>query len=199
MKKELGRFLWMAIILIIWGVICYFVFGVGKTTYEIKTVEFEPLDAQMVQNAKKVDTRTIMNELVRETKNVKENEEKSFTIDEVTLLKTIAMAEAEGEGVEGKAAVMAVVINRKMDKRFPDTIEDVIFQKYNGHYQFSPIADGRYYEVVPDVECNLALAEIEMGLWSNFDALYFENSNKSWQADNCEYVQTIGHHRFYKN
>lgn len=115
--------------------------------------------------------------------------------DDAQMLMKIAMAEAEGDGVEGKAMVMAVVLNRVNDDRFPNTIEEVIFQEH----QFSPISDGRYYEAVPDNECHLALAEIEKGNYVDVEALYFENAKQSWQQSNCEYLYTIGHHRFYKN
>ena len=48
--------------------------------------------------------------------------------DESYLLAKIAMAEAEGEGVEGKAMVIMVVLNRVWAEGFPGTIEDVIFE-----------------------------------------------------------------------
>ena len=62
--------------------------------------------------------------------------------DDSYLLCKIAMAEAESEGVKGKALVMLVVLNRVWSDEFPDTIEEVIFQKN----QFSPVANGRYDE-----------------------------------------------------
>lgn len=49
--------------------------------------------------------------------------------DDSYLLCKIAMAEAESEGVKGKALVMLVVLNRVWSNEFPDTIEEVIFQK----------------------------------------------------------------------
>ena len=58
--------------------------------------------------------------------------------DDSYLLCKIAMAEAESEGVKGKALVMLVVLNRVWSNEFPDTIEEVIFQKN----QFSPVANG---------------------------------------------------------
>ena len=106
----------------------------------------------------------------------------------------IAMAEAGGDGKHGMAMVMAVVLNRVNNENFPNSIEEVIFQEH----QFSPIADGRYEKAEPDVECHLALAEIERGEYDTVDALYFENASDSWQASNCEYLGTVGHHRFYK-
>ena len=150
---------------------------------EIEKSKIEPLDAQI-----------IMDNLVKESE-VKPNEDYGITYDEAQMLMKIAMAEAEADGIEGKAMVMAVILNRVKDDRFPNTIEEVIFQEH----QFSPISDGRYYKAEPDVECHLALAEIEMGNYSDIEALYFENAQESWQQNNCEYLYTVGHHRFYKN
>ena len=45
------------------------------------------------------------------------------------------MAEAEGEGTEGKALVMKVVLNRVESREFPNSIEDVVFQPG----QFEPV------------------------------------------------------------
>lgn len=118
-----------------------------------------------------------------------------ITYDEAQMLMKIATAEAEIDGVEGMAMVMAVILARVKDERFPDTIEGVIFQEK----QFSPIMDGRYYKAVLSAKSHQALAAIEMGKYNDVDALYFENAVDSWQSKNCEYLYTIGHHRFYKN
>lgn len=155
----------------------------GECSETIETVEFEALDAQMM-----------MDVLVTESKAENKSDE-GIAIEDAQMLMQIAMAEAEGEGVEGKAMVMAVVLNRVADERFPDNVHDVIFAKG----QFSPISDGRYYQVTPDVECHLALAEIECGKYDNIDALYFENATGSWQSEKCEYLYTVGHHRFYRD
>ena len=157
---------------------------------EIKTVKFEAIEPQ-----KTIDAQGIMDEIVKESQDEHQQGDMGITYEEAQMLMKIAMAEAESEGVEGKAMVMAVILNRVNDDRFPDSIEGVIFQEG----QFSPIADGRYYNVEPDVECNLALAEIEMGEYETVDALYFENAGKCWQSMNCEYLGTVGHHKFYKN
>ena len=67
------------------------------------------------------------------------------------MLMKIAMAEAEGESVEGKALVMLVVLNRVWSDAFPDTIEEVIFQPR----QFTPaVPGGRYYTTEPDDGCD---------------------------------------------
>jgi N-acetylmuramoyl-L-alanine amidase len=112
------------------------------------------------------------------------------------LLAKIAMAEAEGEDVEGKAFVMLVVLNRVWTDEFPDTIHDVIYQKS----QFSPMADGRFDRVEPNEECYEAL-EMVMSGWDESDgALYFESgkSADNWHSRHLEYLFTHGGHRFYK-
>lgn len=185
MKRVLGM-LGVAVTLLFCvysALFCVFETKAIENTPEVKTVEFEPLDAQMM-----------MDVIVRESK-AENKEQDEITITEAQELMRIAMAEAEADGVEGKAMVMAVVLNRVKDKRFPNNVHDVIFQDK----QFSPISDGRYFEVTPDVECHLALAEIECGNYAGIDALYFENASGSWQAKNCTYLYTVGHHRFYKN
>lgn len=168
-------------------------YPMANSTTEIKKVKFEPIEKQ-IKPSKEINAQEIMDELVTESQ---EKRIKGFeiTYDEAQMLMKIAMAEAEGDGTVGKAMVMAVVLNRVNDDRFPDSIEEVIFQEH----QFSPISDGRYYDAEPDVECHLALAEIERGEYDKVDALYFENADASWQQEQCEYLGTIGHHRFYKN
>jgi N-acetylmuramoyl-L-alanine amidase len=149
---------------------------------ENKKLKLEALDAQI-----------IMDNLVRESED-KRISGFEISYDDAQMLMKIAMAEAGADGKHGMAMVMAVVLNRVNNENFPNSIEEVIFQEH----QFSPIADGRYEKAEPDVECHLALAEIERGEYDTVDALYFENASQSWQASNCEYLGTVGHHRFYK-
>lgn len=93
-----------------------------------------------------------------------------FTDEESQMLLKLAMAEAEDQGVIGKAIVMNVVKNRVDSELFPNSIEEVIFQPK----QFSPIEDGRYYSAVPDAECYEAL-EMVLNYWDgSAGALYFE-------------------------
>lgn len=116
--------------------------------------------------------------------------------DDSYMLCKIAMAEAESEGVEGKALVMLVVLNRVWSEEFPDTIEEVIFQKN----QFSPVSNGRYDEVEPDKECYEALEMLQVEHWNESqDALYFESkSDSKWHSENLEFLFKYGRHYFYK-
>ena len=123
-----------------------------------------------------------------------------FGADDSEILLKIAMAEAEGECTEGKALVMLVVLNRVWDNEFPDTIEDVVFQKYGDTYQFTPVEpQGRYWTTDPNEDCYKALDMVLDGWNESKGALYFEScSGDSWHSRNLEYLFTVGGHRFYK-
>ena len=112
------------------------------------------------------------------------------------MLAKIAMAEAEGESVEGKALVILVVLNRVWSDEFPDSIEEVIFQKN----QFSPVAEGgRYWTTEPDAGCYEAL-ELVMGGWDESQgAFYFDSTGRDgWHSQNLEFLFEFGGHKFYR-
>ena len=112
------------------------------------------------------------------------------------MLAKIAMAEAEGESVEGKALVILVVLNRVWSDEFPDSIEEVIFQKN----QFSPVAEGgRYWTTEPDAGCYEA-RELVMGGWDESQgAFYFESTGRDgWHSQNLEFLFEFGGHKFYR-
>lgn len=119
-----------------------------------------------------------------------------YTDEESQMLLKLAMAEAEDQGVTGKALVMNVVKNRLDSEEFPNTIEEVIFQPY----QFTPVLDGRYDAAVPDEECYEAL-EMVLNYWdASNGALYFEADwNESpWHKDNLTMLFTYKNMTFYK-
>lgn len=120
--------------------------------------------------------------------------------EDAEILLKIAMAEAEGESVKGKALVMLVVLNRVWSDGFPGTVEEVVFQKTNGVYQFSPVMPGgRYYRVEPNEECYEALEMIEQGWDESRGALYFEAcEGESWHSRNLELLFQEGGHKFYR-
>lgn len=185
---------------LVWGIIIFnlvffsqFNLYKANPSYESKEEACESIKGQN-EPCEIANTQEIMNKLVKESEIEESTEEFEITYDEAQMLMKIAMAEAEIDGVEGQAMVMAVILNRVADERFPNTIEEVILQEN----QFSPISDGRYFESVPDENSHLALAEIEKGNYKDIDALYFENASNSWQSKNCIYLGTVGHHRFYK-
>ena len=119
-----------------------------------------------------------------------------ITAGDAEMLMRLAMAEAEGESVEGKALVMLVVLNRVRSEAFPDTVEAVIFQTN----QFSvTVAGGRYWTREPDEGCREALELVKQGWDESQGALYFESSNgSSWHSRNLEFLFQEGNHRFYR-
>lgn len=122
----------------------------------------------------------------------------SVKAEEVLLLQKIVMAEAEGEPYEGKVAVANVVLNRLRSANFPDTIQNVIYQKA----QFSPVANGRLRRVQPNEDCIRAVNEALNGVKAVPDNTYYFLSLTLAQDltvhHNREKVKTIGNHTFYK-
>lgn len=64
------------------------------------------------------------------------------SISDVDLLARLITAEANGEGPDAMLAVGAVVVNRAHSSKFPNSISEVINEKSNGHYQFTPVLNG---------------------------------------------------------
>lgn len=61
---------------------------------------------------------------------------------DLDLLARLITAEAGGESYNAQVAVGAVVLNRVKSSSFPDSISDVITEKTNGFYQFTPVLNG---------------------------------------------------------
>jgi spore germination cell wall hydrolase CwlJ-like protein len=122
------------------------------------------------------------------------------------LLAKIIECEARYEPYEGKVAVGAVVLNRVMSDRFPNTIEGVIFQKG----QFQPVTDGGWNSKEPSEQSYRAAMEALGGAkpvgqngqsvgnaqFFIYEGLAGKGAAK-WFKNNLKYVTTIGNHDFY--
>lgn len=53
----------------------------------------------------------------------------SMSEDEQNLLRTILALESQGEGLDGQKAVVEVIFNRVLSDKWPNSVEDVIYQK----------------------------------------------------------------------
>lgn len=53
----------------------------------------------------------------------------SMSEDEQSLLRAILALESQGEGLDGQKAVVEVIFNRVLSEEWPDSVEDVIYQK----------------------------------------------------------------------
>ena len=133
------------------------------------------------------------------TSSSKKPERQIFTLNGSTqeMMLKLAMAEAGGEGLKGKALVMRVVMNRVISPDFPDTVEEVICEPG----QFSPMDDGRYYDMIPDEECEKALYMVTHGWDESHGATYFRTAvaESTWHSENLQPLFTYGGHTFYRD
>lgn len=117
-----------------------------------------------------------------------------FTEKEKYMLAKIAMAEAEGCSIKAKELVIRTVLSRIESDMFPNTVEEVIFQKK----QFTPISDGRWNKVEPNEECWQALENVLSSSESK-DILFFEScKGDSWHNKNLKLVCEEDGLRFYR-
>ena len=166
--------------------------GVLKAENKAEASTYTPI--QNVQDEYAETGSDVKNEVAEDSSTL---DDYSWNNKDSNILLKIAMAEAEGEGTEGKAMVMSVVLNRVEDKEFPNSVEGVVFQPG----QFEPVLDdGRYWNVEPDAECYKALYMVQCENWDDTKgALYFSRTgSSSWMEDNTEYLFTMGNHSFYR-
>ena len=122
---------------------------------------------------------------------------------EYQILLKIVEAEAGGEDTTGKMLVANVVMNRVESSRFPDTVKGVVFQKSGGLYQFSPVANGRYYRVTVSEETRKAVEKVLRGKDESQGALYFVNryaantEYMNWFDRRCTSLFSYGRHEFF--
>lgn len=115
-------------------------------------------------------------------------------------LALVGYAEARDQGETGMAAVMQVVLNRTHDKRFPDSICEVVQQKN----QFLALEKWRYprhpdpidlaaWEKAHIIADNM-IANVKPALGKCESAIYFDQGNKSLSVTPlCK----LGVHYFY--
>lgn len=116
--------------------------------------------------------------------------------EEVEMLARIISGEARGEPLLGQIAVGAVVLNRVRSNIFPDSIEEVIFQKG----QFIAIEDG-YYDLTPTQTSYQAALSAIKGEDPSQGAFYFFNPTKAktlWWLNSRTKTVKIGNHVFAK-
>ncbi len=123
----------------------------------------------------------------------------SFSKNDIRLLARLIHAEARGESLEGQIAVGAVIINRLMSDRFPGTIREVIFQRTNGVYQFTPVQNGQI-NLEPNQAAFYAAERAIKGEDPTGGALFFynpETSSDRW-IKTLPVTKVIGNHVFAK-
>lgn len=109
----------------------------------------------------------------------------NLTNEEILLLSKLVTSEARGESYEGQVAVAAVAINRVKDSRFPNSIEDVIYQKN----AFSVVKNGTI-NMDPTDEAYKAAQDALYGADPTEKSVYFWNPKIS----TCKWIQTLSPH-----
>lgn len=100
--------------------------------------EMKKLEKDLKYLKKKLAEEQAMSQLAANSQ-WRDISEVTFAEGDRYLLANLIYCEAGGEPYAGQVAVGAVVINRMLSSRFPDTIVGVIYQKR----QFSPVGSGR--------------------------------------------------------
>jgi len=127
-----------------------------------------------------------------------------LTNEDIKILEQIVEPEATGEDIIGKILVANVIFNRMESEEFPDTVKEVVFQKVGDKYQFSPIADKRYWQVEVSEETREAVKRAISGEDYSQGALYFmarklaRKSSIKWFDSNLELLFKHGEHEFFK-
>lgn len=119
------------------------------------------------------------------------------------ILCRIVEAEAGSEDEKGRMLIANVVMNRVESSRFPNTVKGVVFQNDGGYFQFSPVANGRYYHVKISEKTKEAVAKVLRGEDESLGALYFVNryaanpDSMQWFDTRCKALFTHGRHEFF--
>ena len=120
-----------------------------------------------------------------------------ITGEDIDLMAKLVSAESIGEPYTGKIAVASVVLNRTIDPHFPNTIQEVIFQKN----AFSCVKNGKI-NANANQDCYNAVYDAIKGADPTNDALFFYNptiATCNWMKETQKINQTtIGHHTFFK-
>lgn len=129
----------------------------------------------------------------------------SLSEEDYHVLLKIVQAEAGNEDEEGKMLVAGVVMNRVDSSKFPDTVSEVVMQKENGTYQFSPVANGTYQNVKVSQETICAVERVLKGEDLTGGALYFaarkaaDPEKMKWFDYSLVKLFEHGGHEFFTN
>ncbi|MBT2727355.1 cell wall hydrolase [Bacillus sp. ISL-75] len=122
-----------------------------------------------------------------------------ISVADKDLMARLVHAEAVGEPYSGKVAVAVVILNRVKSPDFPNTVRGVINQISNGHYAFTPVANGQINQPA-DAASKKAVNEAIALMGKGNGSLFFYNPKTAvskWIYSRPVTV-TIGNHRFAK-
>ena len=109
--------------------------------------------------------------------------EMPYSENDLYVLSHIISAEAGNCSDEMMIAVGSVVLNRVDDNRFPNTIEEVVFQ--NNPIQYSPTVNGTYYNEPTEGAVEVAQMLLEEGSQIPADVVWqsnFPQGTETWDT-----------------
>ncbi|MGM7701383.1 spore cortex-lytic enzyme [Pseudalkalibacillus sp. Hm43] len=119
----------------------------------------------------------------------------TFSEEEIQMMAQMVHGEARGEPYKGKVAVASVILNRVDSSKFPNEVEDVLFESL----AFTAVADGQY-NMSPDKDAYRAVYHAIQGWDPSKGATFYFNPNTAtsdWIWSRTQITQ-IGKHIFAK-
>jgi len=124
----------------------------------------------------------------------------SVGVESQKILERIVEAEAGDQDMKGRMLVANVIMNRTKSGKFPTTVKGVVFSPG----QFSPVSNGRYYQVTVSKETKEAVKRVLQGEDYSKGALYFmcreasTPSNVMWFDSDLTRLFKYGDHEFFR-
>ncbi len=168
----------------------------GDSLYELARYFNTSISFIKALNEMENDSIRIGQNLILPTDNLTSREvvSRSISSTEREILVRAISGEARGEPLLGQVAVGAVIINRVLSPRFPNTFQEVIYQ----HRQFSAVDDGQI-NLPPTYNSRVAADRALAGEDPTRGALFYYNprtaTNRSWFQSKSVIVE-IGNHVF---
>lgn len=140
----------------------------GQMKSDETVIDFEP-EVILISDTRESESESEEEiPFIDEDSYLAEEMEQLISDEEVELIALVTMAEAEGECELGKRLVIDTILNRVDSVHFPDTIEEVIYQKN----QFEAMWNGRVDRCsIDDDICQLVKEEIESR--QDYDVIFF--------------------------
>lgn len=172
---------------------------IGTANQELAQIEKEIAEKEAAIAAQEADIEALKKKYEEELRmsrlaansSKRDISEVHFSDSDRVLLANLIYCEAGGEPYEGQLAVGAVVINRVLSSCYPDTINDVIYQRS----QFSPAGSGRLALALAQNKatpsCYQAADEAMAGMTNVGNCVYFRTPIPGLTG-----IQ-IGNHIFY--
>lgn len=180
--------------------------GIKSTRYACSSVYQMRLAGESKVEVKKGNVMPLLSSGQRKIPYQMMEKKRIIELSEEDYLNLLQIVEAEAgcEDEEGKLLVANVVINRVQNGAFPDDVTGVIFQREQGITQFSPVSNGRFYQVTVSEETYRAVDRALSGENHGQGALYFaardyaETEKMAWFDQHLTFLFAHGGHEFFK-